>query len=134
MRMRSGGRRMKIYVLDSFFPTGVEFAAQRAEIVRWDDPQVKNWHEDADGLMIRMTRIKADDLARAKKLRVISKQGVGIDNIDLAAASASSATASLFTPGVRQTVMPRALALALSVTRRVAEFDRQIRSGAVVER
>jgi len=125
---------MKIYVLDSFFPTGVEFAAQRAEIVRWDDPQVKNWHEDADGLMIRMTRIKADDLARAKKLRVISKQGVGIDNIDLAAASARGITVCR-TPGVnKEAVAELALALALSVTRRVAEFDRQIRSGAVVER
>ena len=125
---------MKIYVLDSFFPTGVEFAAQRAEIVRWDDPHVKNWHEDADGLMIRMTRIKADDLARAKKLRVISKQGVGIDNIDLAAASARGITVCR-TPGVnKEAVAELALALALAVTRRVAEFDRQIRSGAAVER
>jgi hypothetical protein len=68
---------MKIYVLDSFYPTGVDFAAERAEVVRWDDPQVKNWHEDADGLMVRMSRITADDMARAKKLRVIAKQGVG---------------------------------------------------------
>ena len=125
---------MKIYVLDSFFPTGVKFAAERAEIVRWDDPQVKNWHEDADGLMVRMTRIKADDLARAKKLRVISKQGVGVDNIDLAAASAHGITVCR-TPGVnREAVAELALTLALSVTRRVAEFDRQIRSGAIVER
>jgi len=125
---------MKIYLLDSFFPTGVVFAAERAEIVRWDDPQVKNWHEDADGLMVRMTRIKADDLARAKKLRVIAKQGVGVDTIDLVAAKARGITVCR-TPGVnREAVAELALALALNVTRRVAEFDRIIRSGAVVER
>ena len=94
---------MKIYVLDSFFPTGVEFAAERAKIIRWDDPRVKNWHEDADGLMVRMTRIKADDLARAKKLRVISKRGVGLDTIDLAAAKARGITVCL-TPGVNKEV------------------------------
>jgi D-3-phosphoglycerate dehydrogenase len=125
---------MKIYVLDSFFSTGVEFAAQRAEVIRWDDPRVKNWHEDADGLMVRMTRIKADDLARAQKLRVIAKQGVGVDTIDLAAAKARGITVCR-TPGVnREAVAELALTLALSVTRRVAEFDRRIRSGAIVER
>jgi D-3-phosphoglycerate dehydrogenase len=77
---------MKIYVLDSFYPAGVEYAAQRAEVIRWDDPRAENWHEDADGLMVRVKQISADDIARAKKLRVISKQGVGLDNIDLAAA------------------------------------------------
>jgi D-3-phosphoglycerate dehydrogenase len=125
---------MKIYVLDSFFPTGVDFAAERAEIVRWNDPQVKNWHEDADGLMVRMTPIRAADLARAKKLRVISKQGVGIDTIDIAAARARGITVCR-TPGVnKEAVAELALTLALSVMRRVAEFDRRIRSGEAVER
>ena len=125
---------MKVYVLDSFFPTGVEFAAQRAELVLWDDPRVKNWHEDADAVMVRMTPIRADDLARAKKLRVIAKQGVGVDTIDLAAARARGITVCR-TPGVnKEAVAELALALALCVTRRVAEFDRNIRSGGVVER
>ncbi len=125
---------MKIYVLDSFFPTGVEFAAQRAKIVRWDEPGVKNWHADADGVMVRMTRIAADDIARAKKLRVIAKQGVGIDTIDLAAAKARGVIVCR-TPGVnKEAVAELALTLALSVKRRVAEFDRRIRSGEIVER
>ena len=125
---------MKIYVLDSFFPTGVEYAAARAEIVCWDDPQVKHWHEDADGLMVRMTPIRAADIARAKRLRVIAKQGVGMDTIDLAAAKARGITVCR-TPGVnKEAVAELALTLALSVLRRVTEFDRQIRSGAVVER
>jgi D-3-phosphoglycerate dehydrogenase len=125
---------MKVYVLDSFYPTGIEFAAERAELVLWDDPRVKNWHEDADGVMVRMTPIRAGDLARAKKLRVISKQGVGIETIDLVAARARGVTVCR-TPGVnKEAVAELALALALSVTRRVAQFDRDIRSGGVVER
>ena len=125
---------MKVYVLDSFYPTGVEFAAQRAELVLWDDPRVKNWHEDADGIMVRMTRIGADDIARTKKLRVIAKQGVGVDTIDVAAAKARGITVCR-TPGVnKEAVAELALALALSVTRRVTEFDRMIRSGGAVER
>jgi D-3-phosphoglycerate dehydrogenase / 2-oxoglutarate reductase len=125
---------MKIYVLDSFYPDGVEYAAQRAEVVRWDDPRANNWHEDADGVMVRVKRIGAEDMARARKLRVISKQGVGLDNIDLAAAKARG-IAVCRTPGVnKEAVAEMALALALGVVRRVSEFDRQIRSGAKVER
>jgi D-3-phosphoglycerate dehydrogenase / 2-oxoglutarate reductase len=125
---------MKIYVLDPFFPNGVEYAEQRAEVVRWDDPRVKNWHEDADGIMVRGSKIRADDIARAKKLRVISKQGVGIENVDVAAATARG-IAVYRTPGVnKEAVAEHALALALAVVRRVNELDRMIRSGGKVER
>jgi D-3-phosphoglycerate dehydrogenase / 2-oxoglutarate reductase len=125
---------MKIYVLDSFYPDGVAYAAERAEVIRWDDPRAENWHEDADGLMVRVKPISAGDIARAKKLRVISKQGVGLDNIDLAAAKARG-IAVCRTPGVnKEAVAEMALTLALSVVRRVTEFDRMIRSGAKVQR
>src|ERR1700687_2022483 len=96
---------MKIYLLDSFYPDGVAYAAQRAEVIRWDDPRAENWHEDADGLMVRVKQISAEDIARAKKLRVISKQGVGLDNIDLAAAKARG-IAVCRTPGGNKEVVP----------------------------
>ena len=125
---------MKIYVLDAFHPAGVAYASERAEVIRWDDPKVGNWHEDADGLMVRGKQIRADDLARAKKLRVISKQGVGLDNIDLAAAKARGVMVCR-TPGVnREAVAEMALTLGLSVVRRVTEFDRRIRAGGKVQR
>jgi len=125
---------MKIYVLDALHPSGVEYAEKRAEVIRWSDPRVKNWHEDADGVMVRGTPIRAADLARAKKLRVISKQGVGIDNIDVAAARAHGVTVCR-TPGVNsEAVAELALTLGLCVTRRVAEFNRRIHDGEIVER
>ena len=125
---------MKIYVLDAFHLSGVEWAEKQAEVIRWDDPRAKNWHEDADGLMVRGKKITADDMARAKKLRVISKQGVGIDNIDLEAAKARG-IAVYRTPGVNsEAVAEMALSLGLSVVRRVTEFDRMTRTGAKVQR
>ena len=125
---------MKIYVLDAFHPAGVDYAAEHAEVIRWDDPRARNWHEDADGLMVRVKPISAEDMARAKKLRVISKQGVGLDNIDLAAAKARG-IAVCRTPGVnKEAVAEMALTLGLSVVRRVSEFDRRIRAGGKIQR
>jgi D-3-phosphoglycerate dehydrogenase / 2-oxoglutarate reductase len=125
---------MKIYVLDAFHLSGVELAEKQAEVIRWDDPRAKNWHEDADGLMVRGKKIAAEDMARAKKLRVISKQGVGLDNIDLEAAKAHG-IAVCRTPGVNsEAVAEMALSLGLSVVRRVTEFDRMTRASGKVQR
>jgi D-3-phosphoglycerate dehydrogenase len=125
---------VKIYILDAYHPAGVEYAAKHFEVVRWDDPRVKNWHEDADGVMVRMTPIRAADLARAKKVKVICKQGVGFDSIDIEAAR-SRGIPVLRTPGANsEAVAEMAMALALSATRRVAELDRMLRAGAKFER
>lgn len=125
---------MKIYLLDSFHPAGVEYASQHAEIVRWDDPRVKNWHEEADGLMVRGAKLRADDFARAKKLKIVSKQGVGYDNIDVAAAKKHGIPV-VRTPGVNsEAVAELSICLAIAVGRRVTELDRRIRAGEKMDR
>lgn len=125
---------MKIYILDALHPAGVEFASQRADVIRWDDPCVKNWHEDAEGIMVRGSRLTADDFAQAKKLKVVSKQGVGVNTIDLDAARARGVKVCN-TPGVnKEAVAEMAVGLALSVGRRIAEFDRMIRAGVPFDR
>jgi D-3-phosphoglycerate dehydrogenase / 2-oxoglutarate reductase len=125
---------MKIYVLDAFHPAGLEYAAKHFEVIRWDDPRVGNWHEDADGLMVRMTRVSAEDIARAKKVKIIGKQGVGYDTVDVAAAKAKGIPVCR-TPGVNSdAVAELAIALALSASRRVTELDRRIRAGDPVKR
>ncbi len=125
---------MKIFILDAFHPAGVEYAAKHAEIVRWDDPRVKRWPEEADGVMVRMTPIRAEDLARAKNVKVICKQGVGYDNIDTAAAKKHGIPV-LRTPGVnKEAVAEMALALGLAAGRRIAELDRRVRAGEKIVR
>ena len=125
---------MKIYLLDPFHPAGVEYAARHAEIVRWDDARVADWHEHADGLMVRGTKLRADDFARAKRLRIVSKQGVGYDNIDVAAAKRHGIPV-VRTPGVNsEAVAEMALGLALAVGRRIAELDRRLRARERIER
>jgi D-3-phosphoglycerate dehydrogenase / 2-oxoglutarate reductase len=125
---------MKIYILDAFHPAGVDYAAQHFDTVRWDDPRVQNWHEDADALMVRMKPVGAADIARAKKVRIICKQGAGYDSVDIAAAKKRGIVVCR-TPGVNSdAVAEMALALGLAAGRRVAELDRRIRAGQQVAR
>ncbi len=124
----------KIYVLDAFHPAGPQWLASRAELIPFNDPRAANWHEDADGVMVRMKPLIADDMQRAKKLRAIVKQGVGIEAIDLKAAAARGIVVAN-TPGINaNAVCEMTMALALAVSRRLAELDRMVRAGAPIER
>jgi D-3-phosphoglycerate dehydrogenase len=125
---------MKIYILDPIHQAGVDYAARHFETVRWDDPRAKHWHEDADALMVRMTPVRAADIARAKKVRIISKQGVGYDTVDVVAAKKHGIVVCR-TPGVNSdAVAELALALGLTVARRITELDRRIRAGEKIAR
>ena len=126
--------RPRIYILDAFHPAGVELASSAADVVLWDDPRVADWPDHADGVMVRMTRITAPDLARARSLKIVCKQGVGFDSIDLEAARAAGIPVSR-TPGVNsEAVAEMAFALTLAVARRVPEFDRMLRAGTKIVR
>lgn len=74
-------------------------------------------------------RYEADLLGSLPDLRAIARPGVGVDAIDLAAASRAG-IAVLTTPGANDaSVADHALALTLAVLRRLVEHDSTVRSG-----
>ncbi len=69
----------------------------------------------------------AETFELRKNLKVIARTGVGVDSIDMTAASRAG-VAVVTTPGANEeTVADHTLALMLAVTRRVVEQDRAIR-------
>jgi D-3-phosphoglycerate dehydrogenase len=125
---------MKIYILDAFHPAGIELAKQHAEVICWPDPAISNWPEEADGVMVRMTPITGEQILRAKNLKVICKQGVGFETIDVATAHKMGIPVCR-TPGINsEAVAEMALALSLDVARRTSRFDRMLRRGEKIIR
>ncbi len=127
----------KVFVVDPYHESAVDAlrATSSIETVESDDPRVSQWREEADGIIIRSkTRITAVDLDKVKKLKVIVKQGVGVDNIDLDAAKARG-IAVCNTPAMNsEAVAELTITMALCVARRVTELDRRIRTGESVLR
>jgi phosphoglycerate dehydrogenase-like enzyme len=71
----------------------------------------------------------ASVLERARNLRVIARTGVGLDSIDLAAASRRGVVVTT-TPGTNhETVADHTLALMLAVLRNLGRLDASVRSG-----
>ncbi len=83
-----------------------------------------------EGLLCLVTdRVDADLIAGGRRLKVISQMAVGVDNIDLAAATARRLPVG-HTPGVlTETTADLAWALLMAAARRVVEGDRYTRAG-----
>ena len=82
-------------------------------------------------LMIAGTEpITARVLARANRLRLISRVGIGLDSVDLLAARARGIHVSYTPEAPAPAVAELTLGLMLSLLRHIAPADRSVRSGA----
>ena len=112
---------------------------EAAQVVWWPGPGGPPRTELAaqlarvDGLLCLLTdSIDAGLLAAAPRLRVVSSCSVGLDHVDLAAATARGIPVG-HTPGVlTETTADLTLALMLAAARRIPEADGFVRSGAWV--
>lgn len=85
---------------------------------------------DAEGLIVRSaTRVTAEVVAAAPRLRVVARAGTGVDNVDLDAAGARGILV-LNAPGATSvSVAEHACALMLTLARSVARADAQMKAG-----
>jgi D-3-phosphoglycerate dehydrogenase len=85
---------------------------------------------DADALMVRSaTKVTADLLAAAPKLRIVARAGTGVDNVDITAASARGILV-VNAPGANSiSVAEHAWALMLALARSIPAADRAMKSG-----
>jgi len=86
---------------------------------------------DADALVcLLLDRIDGAVLARAPRLRVVANCAVGIDNVDLAAASAAGVCVTNTPDVLTEATAELAFALLIAAGRRLGEGERLVRSGA----
>src|SRR2546427_1684433 len=85
---------------------------------------------DADALLVRSaTKVDARLLESAPRLRIIARAGTGVDNVDVAAATARGILV-VNAPGANSiSVAEHALALMLAVARSVPAADRAMKDG-----
>lgn len=126
-----------VYAIDPYHPEALKLlqSATTIEAILPQDPRRNEWQEHADAILIRSeTRITESELSKAKKLKLIVKQGVGVDNIDLEAAK-SHGVAVCNTPALNsEAVAELTIALAIMVSRRIGEIDVRIRRGETIVR
>lgn len=85
---------------------------------------------DADALVVRSaTKVTADIIAAAPRLRAIARAGTGVDNVDVAAATARNILV-MNAPGANSvSVAELAMAQLLALARRLPAADQSMKSG-----
>lgn len=83
--------------------------------------------KEVDGIIVGVDPLNKEVLQHAKKLKVISKYGVGIDNIDVEYAKEKNIEVVTAVNANADAVADYTLALMLSVARKVVEIDRECR-------
>ncbi len=128
-------KAVRVLVADNVSPRGVELLRETDGI----DVEVKTGMKPEelaeviggyDGLIVRSaTRVTADILARASRLKVVGRAGTGVDNIDLSAATRSGVVV-LNTPGGNSlAAAEHTIALLLALARNVAQANADLRDG-----
>ncbi len=126
----------KIFVTHQLPGKRIHDLAQRCDTNIWMGPGLltaqglREELADCDGLVCLLTdQIDDQLLADMPKLKFISSMSVGVDHIDVEAATARGIPVGN-TPGVLvETTADAAFALLLAAARRVAEADRYVRQG-----
>jgi len=83
----------------------------------------------ADGLIANLPPVTASVINNMEKCRVISRYGVGYDNVDVDAATKKGIWVANVPDYCGEDVSDQAMGLFLSCVRKVAQRDRQIRAG-----
>jgi glyoxylate reductase len=132
----SKSNHRRVFVTRPVADIALRRLAEHARVDLWDDDAPPPHEElvvhlrDCDAVLSMISdRFDAGTIAAASRLVAISNLAVGVDNIDLAAATRASIAVG-HTPGVlSETTADLAFALMLAAARRVAEGDRFVRAG-----
>lgn len=123
----------KIIITDRLDDSGVKVLMDVAQV----EKQVGIAHDDLleliaayDALIVRSrTQVNAEVFSAAANLKVVGRAGVGVDNIDLAAANLHNITVVNSPSATTQAVAEHVLALLFSLARSIPTADNSMKSG-----
>ena len=85
------GEQYRVLVAEQIADSGVELLRERFAVdvgVGWSEAELAERIGAYHGIVIRSaTRLTAELIGRAGKLRVIGRAGIGVDNVDVGAAT-----------------------------------------------
>ncbi len=84
----------------------------------------------ADGLVIRTQPLSAATVARAPRLKIVSRHGVGYDSVDLPSLNARGIALAVCGDVNSVSVAEQAMMLMLAAAKRAVRADRAVRDGA----
>ncbi len=126
---------IKILVADPVSESGLQVFAGNGHFKvetrqKLDEKELKKAVADVDAIIVRSeTKITAEVLAAGKKIKIVGRAGVGVDNIDVAAASRQGVVVVNVPGGNTISAAEHTMALLLSLSRNIPEANTSVKAG-----
>ena len=124
----------KVLVLDPIDPAGLDLLRERPEIdlVHLPEPApeaIAREIADAWALLLRGRRLAPEHWREARALALVSRHGVGYDNLPLGDLRAAGVTVAITADANAVAVAEHTMMLMLAVARRARAYDAAVRTG-----
>jgi D-3-phosphoglycerate dehydrogenase len=107
-------------------PVGAELRPQQCR----SEEEIIALTQETDAILNCYAKITARVIQNLRRCRIIARYGIGVDNVDLAAASAARILVTNVPDYCIDEVSDHALALLLALARRIAAADTAVKGGA----
>jgi D-3-phosphoglycerate dehydrogenase / 2-oxoglutarate reductase len=121
---------MKVLVREPIADAGIELLREHFDVTVDGDTELAEAIADCDGIIIRSaTKLTADVLEHAERLKVIARAGVGVDNVDVEAATRRGIVVANAPESTVVSAAEHTLALLLALARHVPEAHGALKQG-----
>ena len=129
----------KILVIQPIHEEGINLLKDNSdfeyEIVDNIDTEfLKSKIKDCDGISIRTAKLSGDVIEAANNLKIISRHGVGYDNIDLEVSKKKDITLAITATANAVAVAEHVMFMILNISKRGSLYDETVKSGKFNER
>ena len=132
-------KKKKILIIQKVHDKGMELINNHPnfDVEITDDVSIENLKskiKDCDGASIRIANLPAEVIEEAKNLKVISRHGVGYDNIDLVKAKEKDIKIAITANANAVTVAEHVMFVLLHIAKRKDLYDKTVRDGNFKDR
>ncbi len=125
--------RLKVLVKEKVGDSGIELLRSRCDVdlgIDWSDEELNERIGAYHGILIRSaTKMTAELIERAVNLRVIGRAGVGVDNVDVPAATRRGIVVANAPQSNVVTAAEHTLALLLALARNIPQAHQSLHEG-----
>ena len=131
-------KKKKILVIQNIQQEGIKLLEDNSsyefEIFDEINEDLKHKIVDCDAISIRTAKLPKEIISSAKKLQVISRHGVGYDNIDLKSTKEIGATLTITATANAVAVAEHVMFMLLNISKRKDMYDQSVKLGKFNDR
>ena len=131
--------KKKILIIQPIHKAGIELLENNSDyevelIENVDEKNIKSKIVECDGLSIRTAKLSSELINASKKLKIISRHGVGYDNIDLKSSKEKNITLAITATANAVAVAEHVIFMLLNISKRKDMYDKTVREGNFTNR